>query len=697
MEDGIFFNQSKYIKEMLKKFGLEDSKPTKTPMSTEIKLTKDDESDSVDNSKYRENPKTTHLEAVKRIFSKEEFGDIVKNHWGSVHEGCNMFRVVNNLKLLKRHFKDLAWKDGDIFEKVKELRNGLKETQTKIDKNPTDKDLRAEESKIQHEYNNAMGDEENFVYQKAKVKWLFVGDRNNAYFYRALKSRNHRNRINVIQDKEGKRYEGNEVVKLTQDEALSMTNDVSDAEIKRVMFQIDDNKAPSPDGFSSHFCKKAWDTIGGDICKAVKDLFHKGKVLSEINSTVIALCISKILTERMKKCLKKLVSQNQSAFIPNRKIQDNILISQELLKGYEKKGGPKRVSLKIDLQKAYDTVNWCFLEDILRGFGFHNKMVQWIMLCVTTTTFSINVNGESCGDFKGGRGLRQGDPISPYLFTLVMEILNLLMIRNIDNSGSFKYHFGCEQINITHVCFADDLLMFYHGDVESVKVIKETIEEFGTVSGLLPNYNKSAIIFGGVNEEDRQSILNVVPFRVEKLPVKYLGVSLVTKRIGVKDCKNLVDKVLYDYLERMCTPTQYLYDCLDQRGTPTHAPAGRPFSCDLGHHLSLFKVDGLHSTWSLCNVVFSILSCVMIDHYVAFPSFHHCWGVTLVASVLESIHVYWATIFLLPQAVINYINSLLKGFLWNQDERASGRAKVAWKSLCKPKTQGGLGLKDLGI
>ncbi|GJV24130.1 hypothetical protein Tco_1376825 [Tanacetum coccineum] len=68
MEDGIYFNQSKYIKEMLKKFGLEDSKPTKTPMSMEIKLTKDDEADSVDNSKYRENSKTTHLEVVKRIF-----------------------------------------------------------------------------------------------------------------------------------------------------------------------------------------------------------------------------------------------------------------------------------------------------------------------------------------------------------------------------------------------------------------------------------------------------------------------------------------------------------------------------------------------------------------------------------------------------------------------------------------------------
>ncbi|GKB83265.1 RNA-directed DNA polymerase, eukaryota, reverse transcriptase zinc-binding domain protein [Tanacetum coccineum] len=502
-------------------------------------------------------------------------------------------RVIGN-----ETFIYLAWKDGDIFENVKELRIKLKEVQTKIDKDPTDKVLRAEESKILHEYNNVMSDEEKFLYQKAKVMWLFVGDRNNAYFHRALKSRNHRNRINAIHDEEGKRYERNEVgkqfvnhfkkfsgesipvrkfldidelfkVKLSQDEALSMIHNVSDAEIKRAMFQINDNNAPGPDGFSLHFYKKAWDTIIGDICKAVKDLFHKGEILSEINSTVIAL-VPKIQTPAKVSDYRPIACcNNQSAFIPSRQIQDNILISQELLKMYERKGGPKRVALKIDLQKAYDTINWCFMANILKGFGFYDKMVQWIMLCVTTTTFSINVNAESCGYFKGGRGLRQGDPISPYLFILVMEVHNLLMIRNIVKNGSFNYHFGCGQLSITHVCFADDLLMFCHGDVASVKVIKETIKEFGTVSGLLPNYNKSTIIFGGINEEGRKSILNVVPFIVEKLPVKYLGVPL------------------------------------------------------------------------------------------------------LVASVLESIHVYWATVFLLPQSIVNEINSLLKGFLWNQEERAN--------------------------
>ncbi|GJT82605.1 RNA-directed DNA polymerase, eukaryota, reverse transcriptase zinc-binding domain protein [Tanacetum coccineum] len=84
------------------------------------------------------------------------------------------------------------------------------------------------------------------------------------------------------------------------------------------------------------------------------------------------------------------------------------MLAQELFKGYDRKVGPKRVALKVDIQKAYDTVNWQFLKDILEGFSFHDKMVDWIMTCVTTTSFSICVNGESCRYFKGGRGLRQG-------------------------------------------------------------------------------------------------------------------------------------------------------------------------------------------------------------------------------------------------------------------------------------------------
>ncbi|GKC42590.1 RNA-directed DNA polymerase, eukaryota, reverse transcriptase zinc-binding domain protein [Tanacetum coccineum] len=178
------------------------------------------------------------------------------------------------------------------------------------------------------------------------------------------------------------------------------------------MFQINDNKASGPDGFSALFFKKAWSIIGKDVCLALKEFFVNGRILKQINSTLIALvpkiqttqkvfdfrpiaccnvlykCISKIITKRIKGCLDKLV-KNQSAFIPNRHIQDNILLAQELFKGYDRKVGPKRVALKVDIQKAYDTVNCQFLEYILNGFGFHERMVDRVMKCVTTTSFSI--------------------------------------------------------------------------------------------------------------------------------------------------------------------------------------------------------------------------------------------------------------------------------------------------------------------
>ncbi|GKF76101.1 RNA-directed DNA polymerase, eukaryota, reverse transcriptase zinc-binding domain protein, partial [Tanacetum coccineum] len=93
----------------------------------------------------------------------------------------------------------------------------------------------------------------------------------------------------------------------------------------------------------------------------------------------------------------------------------------------------------------------------------------------------------------GGRGLRQGDPMSPYLFTLVMECFTLMMDRNVKRNPKFQYHYGYKNMEITHVCFADDLLVLCHGDADSVKVVRETIDEFGECSGLLPNFNKSTI------------------------------------------------------------------------------------------------------------------------------------------------------------------------------------------------------------
>ena len=150
--------------------------------------------------------------------------------------------------------------------------------------------------------------------------------------------------------------------------------------------------------------------------------------------------------------------------------------------------------MKIDIQKAYDTISWSFLESILTRFGFPQKMVHWIIVCVSTTAFTLCVNGDRFGYFKGGRGLRQGDPISPYILTLIMEVFTLIMKKHSLDSR-YRYHWRCKQLQITHLCFADDLMVLCHGDINSVKVVKKVLDSFSLISDLNPNLGKSTNFF----------------------------------------------------------------------------------------------------------------------------------------------------------------------------------------------------------
>ncbi|GJW21025.1 RNA-directed DNA polymerase, eukaryota, reverse transcriptase zinc-binding domain protein [Tanacetum coccineum] len=380
-------------------------------------------------------------------------------------------------------------------------------------------------------------DELKLLHQKAKINWLKEGDKNSAYFHSILRTKKNKSRVEKICKENRSRVDGEKVLekfvnhfqsflgksqlvqtlsnmnefvqaKLSKEEALAMIAMVTDEDIKATLLDIDSSKPAGLDRYTSCFFKRAWSCIGNNICLAIKEFFQNGKVPGEINGTLIALvpkidtpnkvsdfrliaccnvlykCISKILTNIIKDGLSKVVSLNQSAFIPGRHIEDNILISQELLKGYNRKNGAKRYAMKIDIQKASDIVIWDFQKNSLLLVGFHEVMVNWIMTCISTTSFSICINGEVCGFFKGRRGLRQGDPISPYLFTIVMEVFNMIMIKNIVVAPSFKYHYGCKDLKLTHMCFAVDLMVICNSDKEYLKVVKKSLEEFICVSKL---------------------------------------------------------------------------------------------------------------------------------------------------------------------------------------------------------------------
>jgi hypothetical protein len=135
--------------------------------------------------------------------------------------------------------------------------------------------------------------------------------------------------------------------------------------------------------------------------------------------------------------------------------------------------------------------------------GFPKIVIDWIMVCVTSCQFSINVNGELAGYFQGGRGLRQGDPISPYLFVLCMEILSGLFCKMSANQ-IFKFHWRCKKDKISHLFFANNLMIFSKGDVNSIHMIRNVLIEFQDLLGLYPNPNKSDIFLSGLLSAERE-------------------------------------------------------------------------------------------------------------------------------------------------------------------------------------------------
>ncbi|XP_070028797.1 uncharacterized protein [Nicotiana sylvestris] len=163
-----------------------------------------------------------------------------------------------------------------------------------------------------------------------------------------------------------------------------------------------------------------------------------------------------------------LVDKCQSAFVPGRLITDNIILNHDLIKGYGRKGLSPRCVMKLDMQKAYDSLEWVFLEQVMVGLGFPVVFVKWIMGCVTTVTYSILVNGRPMQPFVARRGLRQGDPLSPFLFVVAMEFLTR-KLKTLRLIPDFNYHPRCEKLQIVQLGFAEDLLLFCRGDIRSVQ------------------------------------------------------------------------------------------------------------------------------------------------------------------------------------------------------------------------------------
>ncbi|XP_058783633.1 uncharacterized protein LOC131658343 [Vicia villosa] len=149
----------------------------------------------------------------------------------------------------------------------------------------------------------------------------------------------------------------------------------------------------------------------------------------------------------------------------------------------------------MDLQKAYNTVEWSALENIMKEHNFPQKFIDWTMICIETVSYRYTINGQASKILKAKRGLRQGDPISPLLFVLIMEYLHRCMVKLKDNSH-YKFHPKCARMRISNICFADDLLLFARGDESSVIQMMTMFQHFSATTGLKANPKKCKVYFG---------------------------------------------------------------------------------------------------------------------------------------------------------------------------------------------------------
>ena len=378
-----------------------------------------------------------------------------------------------------------------------------------------------------------------------------VGDNNSKYFHALTKQRRARNRIIGLHDENGKWFAEDkdvqhiavsyfetlfnksnpqniaeslsEVKTLITDQINDfLTTPATEDEVRAALFLMHPEKAPGPDGMTALFFQKPWATIKMDMLFLVNSFLQDGVFDKRLNTTniclipktkrpnrmtelrPISLCnvryknISKILCQRLKKILPSLISETQSAFVEGRLISDNILIAQEMFHGLRTNPSCKGkfMAIKTDMSKAYDRVEWNFIEELLKKMGFCEKWISWIMWCITTVQYRVLLNGQPRGLIVPKRGLRQGDPLSPYLFILCTEVL----IANIRKAEQEKLITGIKVAtaspSVSHLLFANDSLFFCKANKEQCGVILGILKQYEAVSGQMINFSKSSIQFG---------------------------------------------------------------------------------------------------------------------------------------------------------------------------------------------------------
>ncbi|RVW34760.1 LINE-1 reverse transcriptase-like [Vitis vinifera] len=523
---------------------------------------------------------------------EEGFKDKMKTWWGSLNfTGSSNYILDAKLRALKNILKIWNKEEFGLVEAKKG--EALKQVEYWDEKEKYDvlnmEDCEARNG-AREAYKSWVIKEEIFWRQKSRELWLKEGDNNTRFFHRMANAHSRRNWLSKLK-----------VNGYWHSEENNLRNNISEAEGLEIPFleeevlaaltDLGKDKAPGPDGFTMAFWLYGWDVGGAEDLKDFRPISLVGSLYK---------LLAKVLANRIKKVMGKVISEPQNAFVEGRQILDAVLIANEVVDSRLKsnQGG---VMCKLDIEKAYDHVDWKFLLAVLKQMGFGERWIKWIEWCISTVRYSVLINGSPSGFFQSSRGLRQGDhPLSPYLFVIAMEVFSCLMRRAI--SGGFLSGWrargrGGEGILISHLLFADDTLVFCEESQDQLTYLSWLLMWFEACSGLKVNLEKSELIpVGRVN--DIEDLALELGCKVGGLPSSYLGLPLGAS-----------------------FKSEVVWDCVEER---------------FRKRLAMWKRQYISKGGRL----------------------------TLIRSTLSSLPVYFMSLFLLPRKVRMRLEKIQRDFLW---------------------------------
>ncbi|KAI0510194.1 hypothetical protein KFK09_010794 [Dendrobium nobile] len=517
----------------------------------------------------------------------QEFLNIVGMNWeapifpnNNIYGMTKLWNKLSRLKQVLRWWNKHVFKN--LFDNIKEAENEVVDWEVCVASNPLSDNI-SNLNKAKLKLSALHEQEEIYWQQKATTRFLVEGDRNTKFFHTMYNKKRVKNYIFKILDKDGRILEDeNSIINsgvehfrsifnsnftssaienpyivpncISDSENFMLTKPPLEEEIWNIMQTMNLESVAGPDGFTIKFFVNTWHITKVDIIEAVNEFFSGKPYIKFFSSTnivlipkkdltndwndfrPISLCsffnklVSKIISSRLVNILPRIISHNQTGFVKGRSILDNILLTQEIAHDINVKSKGGNIIFKLDITKAYDNLNWEFLYKVLALFGFSDDFILLVKNSIENCYFSVIINGANHGFFKSTQGLRQGDPLSPALFIIDVDYLSRSLEELFMRHPSLHYR-TMGGIPISHLCFADDFIIFSNACLNNIKILVKFLEGFYKVSGLNINRNKSNfIVANSVKLPKINEIISLCKFNCVYFPIKYLGTPIFKGR-----------------------------------------------------------------------------------------------------------------------------------------------------------------------